>query len=70
MARHHRRIQNLDTAAAIMAAMEGLPVCDCCGVRVASISYDSDNLCVECATDLAEHGEPVAEYGQPITPRR
>jgi hypothetical protein len=70
MARHQRRIQNLDNAVVIIAAMEGIPVCDCCGSRLASINYDSDNLCVECASDLVAAGEPVARYGRQITPRR
>lgn len=54
---------------AVLAWSQGLPVCDSCGEQVASIEYDSDNLCVGCAHGLAAQGEPVARYGKQITPR-
>lgn len=53
----------------ILAWQMGLPVCDCCGEQLASITYVSDNLCVGCANVLAGQGEPVTQYGKKIKPR-
>lgn len=69
MAYYDGPIQHL-TALDILSWDTGLPICDCCGEQLAQISYDSDSLCVGCATTLAAQGEPVAQYGRQITPRR
>lgn len=53
----------------VIAHGQGLPVSDRCTEQVATIVYDSDFLCAGCVTELADAGEPVAQYGQQITPR-
>jgi predicted RNA-binding Zn-ribbon protein involved in translation (DUF1610 family) len=57
------------SAIELLAVTEGLPVCVCCGERLASIDYCGDELCPECGQMLAAQGEPIAKYGKQIKAR-
>lgn len=58
------------TPTELISLLDGIPMCDSCTEELAGIAYDGDYLCPGCANDLAARGEPVAQYGRPITSGR
>ena len=54
-----RTIIHQSNTAEILAAMDGKPVCDCCGNATATDRFEGDHLCSPCANTMRTNAAPV-----------